>query len=51
MVQIDRWRTERARVVGCMLMVHPIHTWIEDYREELNGQLEGVEYVEYARNE
>ena len=51
MVQIDRWRTERARVVGCMLMVHPVHTWKEDYEEELKSQLESVEYVGYARNE
>ena len=51
MVQMDRWRTERARVVGCMLFVHPIHTWKEDYAKELSGQLGSVEYIGYARNE
>ena len=51
MVQVDRWRTERAKVVGCMLLVHPIHSWKEDYKKELRGQLKSVEYVGYARNE
>ena len=51
MVQMDRWKTERARVVGCVLLVHPTLTWKPDYKEELKEQLESVSYTGYEKTE
>ena len=51
MLEIDRWRTARARTVGFLINVHPTLTWKQDLKEELSAQLEEVKFSGYEKSE
>ena len=38
-VQADRWKTERARTVGCILKIHPTKTWKPDMQVTIKQSL------------
>ena len=50
-IQLDRWQTERLKVIGFMTRVHPTLSWKPDYKEELTKQLEDTDYDGYKKTE
>ena len=48
-IQLDRWRTERSKVIGFITRVHPTLSWKPDYKEELICQLKDTDYGGYEK--
>ena len=42
-INLDRWQTERAKVVGFVSKVDPTHVWKDDLKQEIKGAVGEVE--------